>query len=336
MTVNPEDIIILKTRESEPFADAVFENFRRELEARYRTRGEIYGFIDMQKFSDREYCPQIMANVRKKDAYVIHCFMDDNLRYDPNGGFVKLLLINDALRRASAERVINVLPYMPYMRQDRKDRPRVPISAKVIANQIEASGASRVITADMHAGQEQGFFDIPLDNLYATPHLLECIDKKKEYTVVAVDAGAVERAKDSANRLKSPIAYIGKRRHADTGEVETIYLVGEIENRSALLPEDLVDTGGTLIETSKVLKEKGAKEIVACATHALLSPKDGKKAEDKIKETGIKVYATDTIPRSREYIEQNSDWLTVISVAPLFAKAIYRIHTGESISELFK
>jgi ribose-phosphate pyrophosphokinase len=246
---------------------------------------------------------------------------------------MELLLLMDALRRASAKRISAVIPYFGYSRQDRKVAPRVPISAKLVADVVTAAGASRVLTVDLHAGQIQGFFNIPVDNLYAMPVLIQYLRKRLEgrrVSVVSPDAGGVERARAFARRLNANLAIIDKRRPR-ASEVAEMQLVGEVRDSSALLVDDMIDTAGTITEAAKVVMNAGANEVLACATHPILSDP----ACERLNKSNIKeVITTNTIPlRAKAQAELGS--LKVLSVASLIAEAIRRIHNEESVSSLF-
>jgi ribose-phosphate pyrophosphokinase len=243
---------------------------------------------------------------------------------------MELFLLVDAATRASASRVTAVMPYFGYARQDRKDQPRVSLAAKLVANLITTAGADRVLAMDLHAAQIQGFFDIPVDHLYAAPVFMEFFSALdlSEFTVVAPDLGSVKMARAYANRLERPLAIVEKRRpKANTLEVLNVIGVDEVENRNLLIIDDMIDTGGTLIKAAERLKEAGAKDIYACATHAVFSGG----ALDRLEASPIsKVVVTDTIPRIRP-----SEKLEILSTAKVFSEAIQRIHRSESISILF-
>jgi ribose-phosphate pyrophosphokinase len=245
---------------------------------------------------------------------------------------MELLLMLDAFRRASAQRITAVIPYFGYARQDRKVSPRVPISAKLVADLITAAGASRVLTVDLHAGQIQGFFDIPVDNLFATPVLLKEIQQRVHNGSVAVvspDPGGVERARAFAKRLDATLAIIDKRR-ARANEVAEMRVVGDVEGQTAVIVDDIVDTAGTLATAAQALREAGATEVLACCTHPILSGP----AIERIRTSSLASLAvTDTIPLRPS--GQECDKIKVLSVARLLAEAIRRTHREESISSLF-
>ena len=284
------------------------------------------GCAMVRQFSDGEIYLQIQENVRGADVFIIQptCTpVDRNL--------MELLLMMDALKRASAERITAVLPYYGYARQDRKDKPRVPISARLIAALLETAGADRVLTLDLHAAQIQGFFDIPVDHLFASPVLLEHFRALNipDMTVVSPDAGGVERARAFAKRLNSPLAIIDKRRE-EANIAEVMNVVGEVDGRHCLLVDDLIDTAGTLVKGAEALLEKGAASVSACATHAVLSGG----AVGRIEESCLKeVVVTNSIPLSEE--GRKSTRIKSLSIANLLAEAIRSIHEETSVSVLF-
>jgi ribose-phosphate pyrophosphokinase len=285
------------------------------------------GAAEVRRFSDGEILVEIDENVRGGDVFVIQSTctpVNDNL--------IELLLMLDAFRRASAKRVTAVVPYYGYARQDRKVAPRVPISAKLVADLITAAGASRVLTVDLHAGQIQGFFNIPVDNLFAAPVLLSYIRERlnqHEVSVVSPDAGGVERARAFAKRLDAALAIIDKRR-ARANEVAEVHIVGDVRGRTAVLVDDMVDTAGTLVAAAAALKENGARAVMACCTHAVLSGDPSKRIE---KSELSELIVTDTIPLSSHV--QACSKIKVLSVAHLLGEAIRRTHDEESISSLF-
>jgi ribose-phosphate pyrophosphokinase len=286
------------------------------------------GEAEVGRFPDGEVMVEVRENVRGGD-----CFVLQSICTPPNDNLMELLLLMDALRRASAKRISAVIPYFGYSRQDRKVAPRVPISAKLVADVVTAAGASRVLTVDLHAGQIQGFFNIPVDNLYAMPVLIQYLRKRLEgrrVSVVSPDAGGVERARAFARRLNANLAIIDKRRPR-ASEVAEMQLVGEVRDSSALLVDDMIDTGGTITEAAKVVMNAGANEVLACATHPILSDP----ACERLNKSNIKeVITTNTIPlRAKAQAELGS--LKVLSVASLIAEAIRRIHNEESVSSLF-
>jgi ribose-phosphate pyrophosphokinase len=284
------------------------------------------GQAQVKQFADGESYIQIQENVRGADVFVIQptCTpVDRNL--------MEILLMMDALKRASAERITAVLPYYGYARQDRKDQPRVPISAKLVAGLLETAGADRVLTLDLHAAQIQGFFDIPVDHLFATPVMIEhfrALDIDS-LTVVSPDAGGVERARAFAKRLNAPLAIIDKRRE-EANVAEVMNVVGEVEGRDCLLVDDLIDTAGTLVKGAEALLAKGAASISACATHAVLSGQ----AVSRIQASQLEeVVFTNSIPLSQE--AKKCSRIKSLSIAKLLAEAIRSIHEETSVSVLF-
>jgi ribose-phosphate pyrophosphokinase len=283
---------------------------------------------EIGRFSDGEIAVEITENVRGGDVFVVQSTCPPT-----NDHVMELLLMEDALRRASAGRITAVLPYYGYARQDRKVSPRVPISAKLVADLITTAGAGRVLTMDLHAGQIQGFFNIPVDNVYATPVLLRYIRERvvddEPVTVVSPDAGGVERARAFAKRLDANLAIIDKRRAA-ANEVAEMNIIGEVTGRIAVLIDDIVDTAGTICAAAEALRAAGAQEVFACCTHPVLS---GPAIERIAKSSLKKLVVTDTIPL-RDNAKQAPN-IAVLSVAHLIGEAIRRIHNEESISSLF-
>jgi ribose-phosphate pyrophosphokinase len=281
---------------------------------------------EIRQFSDGEIHLQIQENVRGEDVFVIQ---PTSTPVDRN--LMELLLILDALKRASAKRITAVLPYYGYARQDRKDRPRVPISARLVAALLETAGADRVLTLDLHAAQIQGFFDIPVDHLFAAPVMIEYFRSLQlnDVTVVSPDAGGVERARAFAKRLNSPLAIIDKRRE-EANVAEVMNVVGEVKGRHCLIVDDIIDTAGTLVKGAEALLEKGALSVTACATHAVLSGG----AVARIEASLLKeVVVTNSIPPSEE--AGKSGRIKSLSIAKLLAEAIRSIHEETSVSGLF-
>jgi len=279
-----------------------------------------------REFADGEVYLQIKENVRGADVFIVQPTCTPVDRH-----LMELLLMIDALKRASADRITAVLPYYGYARQDRKDKPRVPISARLVAALLETAGADRVLALDLHAAQIQGFFDIPVDHLFATPVMIEYFRPLNipNLTVVSPDAGGVERARAFAKRLNAPLAIIDKRRE-EANVAEVMNVVGEVEGRNCLLVDDLIDTAGTLVKGAEALMEKGAASVSACATHAVLSGP----AVSRIDESCIKeVIFTNSIPLSEE--AKKSSKIKSLSVADLLAEAIRSIHEETSVSVLF-
>ena len=280
----------------------------------------------VKAFSDGEMYVQINENVRGADVFVIQPTSTPVDRH-----LMELLLMIDALKRASAQRITAVLPYYGYARQDRKDKPRVPISARLVAAILETAGADRVLTLDLHAPQIQGFFDIPVDHLFAMPVMIDYYRALNvpDLTVVSPDAGGVERARGFAKRLNAPLAIIDKRRE-EANVAEVMNVVGDVGGRHCLIVDDLIDTAGTLVKGAEALLEKGAESVSACATHAVLSGQ----AISRIEESDLKeVVFTNSIPLS-EAAKQCSR-IKSLSIAHLMADAIRSIHEETSVSTLF-
>jgi ribose-phosphate pyrophosphokinase len=283
---------------------------------------------EVGRFPDGEVLVEVRENVRGGD-----CFVIQSICTPPNENLMELLLLMDALRRASAKRITAVIPYFGYARQDRKVAPRVPISAKLVADVITAAGASRVLTVDLHAGQIQGFFNIPVDNLYAMPVLIQYLRKRipgDRISVVSPDAGGVERARAFARRLNADLAIIDKRRKR-ASEVAEMRLVGDVRDTVAVLVDDMIDTAGTITEAARAVLEAGAREVMACATHPILSdPACERLGKSKITE----IISTNSIPlRAKAQAELPN--LKILSIAGLLAEAVRRIHNEESVSSLF-
>ncbi|HEY6419036.1 MAG TPA: ribose-phosphate pyrophosphokinase [Candidatus Binataceae bacterium] len=283
---------------------------------------------EVGRFPDGEVMVEIRENVRGGD-----CFVIQSICTPPNENLMELLLVMDALRRASAGRITAVIPYFGYSRQDRKVAPRVPISAKLVADLVTQSGASRVLTIDLHAGQIQGFFNIPVDNLYAMPVLINYLKKRVEglrVSVVSPDAGGVERARAFSRRLNANLALINKQRRR-ASEVAEMQLVGEVRDSLAILVDDMIDTADTITKAARVVMDAGATEVMTCATHAILSDP----ACDRLTKSNIKeIVTTNTIPlRAKAQAELAK--IKVLTVASLLAEAIKRIHNEESVSSLF-
>jgi ribose-phosphate pyrophosphokinase len=284
------------------------------------------GKAEHTQFADGETRYQILENVRGADVFVLQPCSSP-----VNDHLMQLLLMIDAFKRASAWRITAVIPYYPYARQDRKDRPRVPISAKLIADLLETSGASRVLSLDLHAPQIQGYFNIPVDHLYAAPVLVDYFKHKKlgPITVVSPDAGGVERARLFAKRIDSPLAIVDKRR-IDVNVSEVMHLIGDVSGRTAVVIDDMIDTAGTLVKTAEALLKNGATKVYAAATHPVLSgPAVQRITESQIEE----VVVTDSVPLKES--AKKLAKLKTLSVAPLLARGIQSIHEETSISELF-
>ena len=284
------------------------------------------GNAQVKTFSDGEIQIEIDENVRSKDVFVIQSTcapVNDNL--------VELLLMIDAVKRSSARRITAVIPYFGYARQDKKVAPRVPISAKLVADMVTLAGANRVITMDLHAGQIQGFFDIPVDNIFAAPLLIEYIRNSfnDNLVIVSPDAGGVERARAFAKRLNADLAIIDKRRSAPN-QAKAMAVIGDVKDKVVVILDDMVDTAGTLTEAVHALKEEGAREIHACCAHAVLSGP----AIDRISKSEMKsLVVTDTIPLNEKAIACGK--VVVISISELVGEAIIRSYRGDSVTSLF-
>ncbi|QXE92541.1 ribose-phosphate pyrophosphokinase [Geomonas subterranea] len=287
------------------------------------------GKAKVRTFSDGEIMVEIGENVRGRDIYVVQstcCPTNNNL--------MELLIMIDALKRASAATITTVIPYYGYARQDRKAAPRTPITSKLVADLITAAGADRVVTIDLHAGQIQGFFNIPVDNLYAAPVLLAHLksrfaDDLDNLVMVSPDAGGTERARAFAKRLGCTLAVIDKRR-TGPNVAEIMHLIGDVKGKSAIILDDMIDTAGTLTQAALALKNHGASSVYACATHGVLSGPAIERINNSVIE---KVVITDTVPLGEK--AEQTDKLRVLSVADLLAEAIRRIHEDESVSSLF-
>ncbi len=285
------------------------------------------GDVTVSTFSDGEIMVQLNENVRGMDIFIVQSSSNP-----VNRSIMELLIMTDALKRASAYRITAVLPYFGYARQDRKVQSRAPITAKLIADLITAAGAQRVLTMDLHAGQIQGFFNIPVDHLYATPVILDYLFKLnlKDLVVVSPDAGGVERARAFAKRLKATLAIVDKRRDGPNVS-EVMNIIGDVENKNALLLDDMIDTAGTITQAADAIKKKGAQKVIVACTHGIFSGSAIKRINDSAIE---EVILTDSIPLNDKYKECKKK-MTVLSVAPLLGEAIKRIHTEESVSSLF-
>ena len=283
------------------------------------------GDATVSHFEDGEVQVRINENIRGLDVFVVQP------THPPAEHLIELLVMLDAARRASVRRVTAVVPYFGYARQDRKDQPRVPITAKLVANLIVKAGADRVLTMDLHAQQIQGFFDIPLDHLVALPVLVDYFKKREvtELSICTADVGGIKGAWKFAERLNAPLAIVDKKRSGDT-QVEALVLIGEVKGRNIVIPDDMIATGGTLVQAASFLRKHGAKDLYAACTHALLSGD----AVERLKDAGFtEVVHTNTVPiddakREPNYVE--------LSIAKLFGEAILRIHKETSVSSLFE
>ena len=284
------------------------------------------GHLRLGSFSDGEIFCQIQDNVRGADVFIVQ-----PTGRPANESLMELLIILDAFRRASPSRVCVVMPYMGYARQDRKDAPRVPITAKLVANLITSAGAGRMLTIDLHAAQIQGFFDIPVDHLYAAPILIEAIRRKnlEKPVIVSPDAGGVERARAFAKRLKCDLAIMDKRR-PEANKAVIMNVIGEVDGRDCVIIDDIIDTAGTLVVSAAALTERGARSVYAAGVHPVLSGP----AVDRINASTLeKVLVTDTLSLSENAAK--SPKIEQLSLAVLLGEAIRRIHEGASVSSLF-
>jgi len=311
------DWVILSGNANRPLAQKICEKL-----------GKTLAHADVRRFSDGEVFVEIKENVRGRDAFVIQPTCSP-----ANDTLMELLIMVDALKRASAKEITAVVPYFGYARQDRKVAPRTPISAKLVAELIQAAGATRVVSMDLHAGQIQGFFDIPFDNLFALPIIVDHLRKETGegdgFVLVSPDAGGVERARAYAKRMNSSVAMIDKRR-TGPNVAKAMNIVGDVEGKIAILLDDMIDTAGTLTEAANAVIAQGATAVFAAATHGVLSGP----AIERIDASPIKrVIVTDTIPLSAEASKCKK--ITQLSVASLLAEAIHRIHNYDSVSDLF-
>ncbi|MBP5737791.1 MAG: ribose-phosphate pyrophosphokinase [Abditibacteriota bacterium] len=282
----------------------------------------------VKKFSDGEFRVQINESVRGDDVFIVQSMVTP-----VNEHLMELLITIDAFKRASARRINVVLPYYAYARQDRKVKPREPVTAKLVANLLSSAGASRLLTTDLHAGQIVAFFDIPIDNLYGGPiiakYLAEKMDVSDDIVVVSPDVGGVARAQGLAEYLGAPMAIIVKRR-PEPNKVEVVQIIGEVQGKRAIMIDDIIDTAGSIVNGANALMARGAKEVYAAATHAVLSGP----AIDRLKESPItKLIVTDTLPLTRE--AKDSGKIEVVSIASLLANAINNIHYEKSVSNIF-
>ena len=285
------------------------------------------GQAEVFKFANDNTFVQIRENIRQRDVFIIQPTC-----YPVNDNLMELLIMIDAFKRASAGRITAVVPSYGYGRTDKKDQPRVPITARLVADLLTAAGADRLLTVDLHAGQIQGFFNIPVDELTTLPLMGQHFADKElqDLVVVAVDIGISKKARDMAERLGAPLAIIEKRRTGNDDKNETMNVIGDVAGKIALTFDDEIDTGGTIVNAAKALSEQGVKEVYACVTHPVLSRNAAElMANSEFKE----VVVTDTIPMSAE---KRNGKFTVLSVAPLLGEAIYRIHKGQSVGDLFK
>ena len=310
------NLVLLSGNSNRPLAEAIAASLKRKLCA-----------ATVTKFSDGETWVEIEDNVRGADAFVIQ-----STCYPANNHIMEMLIMIDALKRASADRITAVIPYYGYARQDRKVSPRTPISSKLVADLLTAAGANRVLTMELHAGQIQGFFNIPVDHLFAKPVLLEHLNKRfpeDHLVIVAPDAGGAERARSFAKHLHAPMVMIDKRR-SKPNQSKVMRLIGEVEGRDAVIVDDMIDTGGTMVEAADALMAEGATGVYACCTHPVLSgPAISRLNDSRIQE----LIVTDTIPLGEK--AEACKKIKVLSVAGLLGESIKRIHNADSVSSLF-
>ena len=284
------------------------------------------GQAEMFKFANDNTFVRILENVRQRDVFIIQ-----PICYPVNDNLMELLIAIDAFKRASAGRITAVVPYYGYGRTDKKDQPRVPITARLVADLLTAAGANRLLTVDLHAGQIQGFFNIPVDELTALPILIDYFKAKEisDLAVVAVDIGISKRARDVAEHLDVPLAIIEKRRVGNDDRTEILNVIGDVDGKVALTFDDEILTGGTVVNAAEALVKQGVTEVFCCATHPIFS----KEAPQRLAQSSFQeVVVTDTVPLTKSQINGK---ITVLSVAPLLGEAIYRIHKGQSVGELF-
>ena len=284
------------------------------------------GRAEVFKFANDNSFVRIQENIRQRDVFIVQ-----PTSFPVNDNLMELLIMIDACKRASAGRITAVVPYYGYGRTDKKDQPRVPITARLVADLLTAAGADRLLTVDLHAGQIQGFFNIPVDELTALPILTEYFRAKEinDLVVVAVDIGISKKARDVAERLQAPLAIIEKRRVGNDDHSETMNVIGDVAGKVALTFDDEIDTGGTMVHAAQALIEHGVEEVFCCASHPVLS----RDAHQRIANSNFtEVVVTDTIPISAE---KRNGKFTVLSVAPLLGEAISRIHQGKSVGDMF-
>jgi ribose-phosphate pyrophosphokinase len=314
-TVAFNDLAIFTGRAHPQLAEAICARLERPL-----------GKVDVFEFSNENIFVQFQENIRQRDVYLVQPFVSP-----VNGSIMELLIMIDAARRASAGRITAVIPYYAYGRSDKKDQPRVPITARLVANLLETAGADRILTLNLHAGQIQGFFNIPLDELNAlftmTAHFRT--QNLDNYVVVAPDVGDEKRARDVAARLNMPLAIIEKRRVGNTGRTEAMNVIGEVEGKNVLVIDDEIDTAGTITEAVRILRERGSRDAIIAGYHGLFTGP----AIERLKAADVReIVVTDSIPIGAEKRLPN---MTVLPVAPLLGDAIGRIHTGQSVGALF-
>ena len=285
------------------------------------------GDCEVFKFSNDNTFVRILENIRERDVFLVQ-----SLSAPVNDHVMELLIMIDAAKRASAGRITAVIPYYSYGRSDKKDQPRVPITARLLANMITVAGADRLLTVDLHAGQIQGFFNIPVDELSAVRTLAQYFQERKldNMVVVATDVGDAKRARDTANILDAPIAIVEKMRLGNQDRVEAVNLIGDVDGKTALIADDEINTGGTIVAAANTLKEHGAGDIYCCVTHPVLSGNALELLDESIVKTFV---VTDTLPMPEERQIANME---IISVASMFGEAIHRIHSGLSVGAMFE
>ncbi len=289
--------------------------------------GRPLGRVDVFEFSNENIFVQYKENIRQRDVYIVQPFCSP-----VNTSIMEFLIMIDAAKRASAGRITAVIPYYAYGRSDKKDQPRVPISARLLANLIETAGADRVLTMNLHAGQIQGFFNVPVDELSALYPLSGYLRELRleNYTVIATDVGDEKRARDLAARLDMPLAIIEKRRIGNTERTEATNVIGDVNGRNVLILDDEIDTGGTIVESVRLLRDKGCADVIISTYHPILSGP----AVDRMRSLEVReLVVTDSVPVPEEKRLPN---MTVIPIAQLFADAITRIHSGQSVGALFQ
>ncbi|PKB63676.1 MAG: ribose-phosphate pyrophosphokinase [SAR202 cluster bacterium Io17-Chloro-G2] len=284
------------------------------------------GEAEVFKFANDNTFVRIKENIRQRDVFIVQPTC-----YPVNDNLMELLIMIDACKRASAGRITAVIPYYGYGRTDKKDQPRVPITARLVADLLTAAGADRMLTVDLHAGQIQGFFNIPVDELTALPILTDYFKAKEidDLVVVAVDIGISKKARDVADRLHAPLAIIEKRRIGNDEKTEMMNVIGDVEGKVALTFDDEIATGGTIVNAAQSLADHGVKEVYCCVTHPILS---GNAPQLMAASNFTEVVVSDTIPVTPE---KRNGKITVLSVAPLLGEAIYRIHKGLSVGDMF-
>ena len=309
-----KELIVFSGEANIPLAEGICEYLKIE-----------QGKVILKRFLDGELFVQFQENIRGRDVFIIQ-----SLVAPVNDHLMQLLLMLDAARRASAGRITAVVPYYGYGRQDRKSAPRVPISARVVADLIEVMGPSRLLCMDLHADQVQGFFRIPADHLYAAPVFVDYLKGKTLHhpVVVSPDSGGVERARFLARQMQAELAIIDKRR-VRANEVEAMHVIGDVSGKDCILYDDMIDTGGTIVQAAEALKENGANKILACASHAVLSSDAPERLQNSCFDE-ILFSNTIALPASKERKK-----IQILTVAPIFGEAILRIHNEESVSSLF-